>query len=192
MDRHEATLMTPSETLDMLRFQAVDAVLSAVSDEADDSLVRRTYYTPLQRNQVWQAYASEYSFVARSEVVTLLGPESRLAHPSIGSVPEKLGQLVLGVIGHEISSRADIYQDHVPEQAMAETALQDFEERSLLQRVSATWDQLPSDEYRYGLNTLGQIARETVFANAMFRLVHERKTLVESVREQPQEVTAGR
>jgi hypothetical protein len=192
MDRHEATLSTPSETLDMLRFQAVDAVLSAVSDEADDSFVRRTYYTPLQRNQIWQAYASEYSFVARGEVVTLLGPESRLAHPSIGSVPEKLGQLMLGVIGHEVACRAAIYQGRLPEQVMTDTALQDFDERSLLQRVSATWDQLPSDEHRYGLSTLGQITRETVFANAMFRLVHERNTLVETVREQHEEVTAGR
>lgn len=188
----EAPIAAHSETLDALRFQAVDAVLSAVSDEVNDALVRRTYYTPLERNPIWQAYASEYSHVGRREVIDLLGPESRLAHPSIGSVPEKLGHLVLGAVAHEVASRAVIYEAYIPEPLMSETVLQEFEERSLLQRIAGTWDQLPSDEYRYNLNALGQITRETMFANAMFRLIQERNIFVDNIRENRQQATADR
>lgn len=190
MALQEASVIAHSETLDTLRLQAVDAVLSAVSDEADD-LLGQAYYTQLERNQIWQGYASEYSHVGRRGVSDLLGPESRLAHPSIGSVPEKLGHLILGAVGHEVSCRARIYQANLPANLMADTSLHDFDERSLMQRTANTWDQLPSDIHRYSLDMLGQITREILFANAMFRVVQERNTFVETIREQRQGATAG-
>lgn len=171
---------THQDPLAELRNQATDAVLSAVIDDTDELLTVGHYYSYAERSGLWQDYASEYSHIRRVELVASLEPEAKLQHPAQGDIRSMVGGMVLGIIGREIDLRTTAYSQVVPADTVPDIQLCDIDKQGIRGRFANSWQQLDSNA-KYSPNALGQVSREILFANALFRLMRERERLAEAL-----------
>ena len=174
-----------------LRTQATDAVLSAVIDDTDELLTVGHYYPYQERSGLWQDYASEYSHVRRVELVASLEPEAKLQHPARGDIRGLVGGMVLGVIGREIDLRTAAYGQVIPAGTMPDIQLSDIDKQGIRGRFANSWQQLDRTA-QHSPNALGQVSREIIFANALFRLMRERGRLAEALDPPEDLATNGR
>lgn len=170
----------PQDPLAELRTQATDAILSAVIDTTDEPLAVNHYYAYSERSSLWQNYASEYSHIRRVELVDSLEPEVKLQHPAQGDIRSIVGGMVLGVISREIDLRTAAYSQAIPLDTMPDIQLSDIDKQGIRGRFANSWQQLDSNA-KYSPNALGQVSREILFANALFRLMREREHLAEAL-----------